>query len=59
MPNCDDRGRKHSRKRIDSDPNFAKAYNNCVICYREQGKEARAQADFKKAKQLGYTGAGE
>jgi tetratricopeptide (TPR) repeat protein len=37
------------------DPNYGQAYDNRGITYRRQGKDAQAQADFYKAKQLGYT----
>jgi len=37
-------------------PNYAKGYYKRGICYREQGKTFEAQADFDKAKQLGYSG---
>jgi tetratricopeptide (TPR) repeat protein len=37
-------------------PNYAYAYYNRGIVYREQGKYDKAEADFAKAKQLGYTG---
>jgi tetratricopeptide (TPR) repeat protein len=36
--------------------NYALAYYNRGVTYRKQGKDAQAQADFDKAKQLGYTG---
>src|SRR5271165_4018575 len=38
------------------DPNYAKAYHNRGLSYSRLGKNAQAQADFDKAKQLGYTG---
>lgn len=34
----------------------ASAYHNRGITYRKQSKEASAQADFDKARQLGYGG---
>ena len=37
-------------------PNYALAYNNRGIAYLAQGKNDQAQADFAKARQLGYTG---
>src|SRR6516164_6259190 len=43
-------------KAIKLEPNFAATYYNRGITYRKQGKDARAQADFDKAKQLGYRG---
>jgi len=36
------------------DPNLAKAYYGRGVSYREQRKNAQAEADFDKAKQLGY-----
>jgi hypothetical protein len=38
------------------EPDFAGAYYNRGITYHKQGKHARAQTDFDKAKQLGYGG---
>jgi tetratricopeptide (TPR) repeat protein len=38
------------------DSNYANAYYSRGLAYRKQGNEAQAQADFRKAKQLGYTG---
>jgi Tfp pilus assembly protein PilF len=38
------------------DPNFAVAFFNRGKAYRQQGQNDEAQADFAKAKQLGYTG---
>ena len=35
-------------------PDFAAAYYNRGAAYRSQGRTAEAQADFNKAKQLGY-----
>jgi hypothetical protein len=37
-------------------PNHAEAYHSQGIAYRELGKRSKAQADFDKAKQLGYNG---
>jgi Flp pilus assembly protein TadD len=37
-------------------PKYAEAYYNRGIAYRELGKNAEAQTDFDKAKELGYTG---
>jgi tetratricopeptide (TPR) repeat protein len=37
-------------------PNSALAYNSRARAFEAQGKHAEAQADFDKAKQLGYTG---
>ena len=36
------------------DPDDAKAYHNRGIAYYEQGNKAKAEADFAKAKELGY-----
>jgi len=41
---------------IDLDPNFAKGYYNRALFFKAEGQNAQAQADFAKAKQLGYTG---
>jgi tetratricopeptide (TPR) repeat protein len=38
------------------DPNYGQAYYNRGLTNHIQGKDAQAQADFDKAKQLGYTG---
>ena len=38
------------------DPNDATSYYNRGLAYRQQGENDKAQADFAKAKQLGYTG---
>ncbi len=35
-------------------PNHALAYHNRGICYQELGDDSKAQADFAKAKELGY-----
>jgi tetratricopeptide (TPR) repeat protein len=35
---------------------YAEAYYHQGLAYRAQGYETLAQADFDKAKQLGYTG---
>lgn len=35
-------------------PNHALAYHNRGICYQQLGDNAKAQADFAKAKELGY-----
>lgn len=37
-------------------PNLAATYNNRGVCYQALGEYAKAQADFAKAKQLGYDG---
>ena len=37
-------------------PNSALAYNSRARAFEAQGKHVEAQADFDKAKQLGYTG---
>jgi tetratricopeptide (TPR) repeat protein len=42
-------------KVISLDARSAEAYYNRGLAYRQLGKDAQAQADFKKAKQLGYT----
>ena len=36
------------------DPNYAKAYYGRGLAYEEIGEEAKAAADFAKAKQLGF-----
>jgi len=36
------------------DPNLALAYNSRGIAYQKIGEEAKAAADFVKAKQLGF-----
>jgi tetratricopeptide (TPR) repeat protein len=38
------------------DPNDAVAYSKRGLAYKQLGKNAKAKADFDKAKQLGYTG---
>jgi len=38
------------------DPNNAAAYYHRGLAYLRLGYHAKAQADFDKAKQLGYTG---
>ena len=43
-------------KAIQINPNFANAYFVRSVCYQELGDNAKAQADFAKAKQLGYNG---
>ena len=43
-------------KAIELNPNYAAAYNNRAYCYQELGDKAKAQADFAKAKELGYNG---
>ena len=45
---------KNFDKYIQFVPNDAIAYQRRGICYRELGDEAKAQADFAKAKELGY-----
>jgi tetratricopeptide (TPR) repeat protein len=35
-------------------PNYANAYYNRGLVYRVQGNKAQAQADFNKARQLGF-----
>ena len=42
-------------KAIELDPNFALAYYNRGITYRELGKEEEAKEDFKKAQELDPT----
>lgn len=39
---------------LELNPDFAEAYKNRGICYRELGETAKAEADFAKAKALGY-----
>jgi hypothetical protein len=41
---------------IRMNPGYARAYYNRGLAYRMFGKQSKAQADFDKAKQLGYTG---
>jgi tetratricopeptide (TPR) repeat protein len=41
---------------IRMNPGHARAYHNRGLAYRLFGKQSKAQADFDKAKQLGYTG---
>ena len=41
---------------IRMNPEYARAYYNRGLAYRNVGKQSKAQADFDKAKQLGYTG---
>ena len=40
---------------IGVDPNNGRAYYNRGLGYRQQGNNAQAQADFDKAKKLGFT----
>ena len=47
---------KDATKSIELNPNFANAYQLRGICYQKLGDEAKEQADFKKAKELGYKG---
>jgi tetratricopeptide (TPR) repeat protein len=37
-------------------PNYAAAYHDRGLAYKQLGKNAQSQADFDKAKQLSYTG---
>ena len=41
---------------IQINPNFAEAYYNRGNSYKAIGDNARAQADFKRAKELGFNG---
>ncbi len=43
-------------KAIELNPNLAIAYQFRGLCYQQLGDEAKAQADFARAKQLGYSG---
>ena len=43
-------------KAIQIDPNNFVYYNDRGFAYQEIGDNARAQADFKRAKELGYNG---
>jgi Flp pilus assembly protein TadD len=36
------------------DPEYARAYYNRGFAYEEKGDQAKAKADFAKAKELGY-----
>ena len=40
-------------KAIERNPNFALAYNNRGIAYKALGKDAEAEKDFAKARELG------
>ena len=43
-------------KFISLNPNYLWAYQNRGLCYQALGDAVKAQADFEKAKQLGYNG---
>lgn len=44
------------KQAIKLNPNYAMAYKNRGICYQKLGDNIKAQADFAKAKKLGYEG---
>lgn len=46
----------NATKAIQINPKFANAYQLRGLCYQELGDNAKAQADFKKAKELGWKG---
>ena len=46
--------KKDYNKAIQLNPNFAEAYFGRGKCYEAMGDKAKAQADFAKAKELGY-----
>lgn len=43
-------------KALEINPNYDWAYNNRGVAYQELGDNVIAQADFAKARELGYTG---
>ena len=47
---------KDATKAIQINPDFAAAYNLRGMCYQVWGEFKKAQADFDKAKELGYNG---
>ena len=48
---------KKADKAIELEPDFAKAYNNLGVAYKNQGNTTKAIQSFEKAARLGHKGA--
>ncbi|MBQ6975990.1 MAG: tetratricopeptide repeat protein [Selenomonadaceae bacterium] len=53
---CQNQASSDYTKAIQINPNFAEAYYNRGLAYQALGNNAQAQADFQRAKELGYNG---